>query len=257
MATTVQKSVLEPTVDAPAPDPAAQPASHPSRAGVVVAGLGYVTLTVVLLALGWLLTHPLNGSVGRWDEHVNEYLARHRTSGWNGLTSIATAGFNTLPVVVTAAIVVALLSWRRRWYEAAFLTLAMVLEITVFLSVTFFVARPRPDVVRLNSTPSTSSFPSGHTAAATVLFVAIAIIVTCCTHNVGARVAAWLAAVVIPVNVGFARVYRGMHHPTDVFVGVLYGLVCLAVAALAIRAVSARRAQNERLKGLTAVSTTR
>ena len=161
---------------------------HPYRSVIAISLTGYVALALVLIGVGMLLTHPLNASVGRWDEHVNDYFARHRTSGWNELTKYATAAFNTLPVVLAAAIVVGFLGFRRRWHEAAFLTLALFVEITVFLSVTFIVARPRPTVVRLNSTPSTSSFPSGHTAAATVLFTGIAIIVYCCTTQIWARV---------------------------------------------------------------------
>jgi undecaprenyl-diphosphatase len=149
--------------------------------------LGYALLTVILLGSASLLTHALDGSVGAWDENVNEYFARHRTDTLNDVTKFATAAFNTVPVVLGASVVVGILALRRRWSEAAFLTLALVLEITVFLSVTFVVARPRPAVHRLNSTPATSSFPSGHTAAATVLFVGIALIVACCTRNTLAR----------------------------------------------------------------------
>ena len=36
-------------------------------------------LTGVLFAIGFLLTHALDGSVGRWDQHVNEYFERRRT----------------------------------------------------------------------------------------------------------------------------------------------------------------------------------
>jgi membrane-associated phospholipid phosphatase len=245
MTTVVESSVLRP-VAAPAQVDRAQSAEpQPFRAGLVVVVIGYALLTVVLLVVGWLLTHPLNGSVGRWDEHVNEYLARHRTDGWNHVTGVVTASFNTLPVILAAAVVGGLLAMRRRWREAAFLAIALVVEISVFLSVTFVVARPRPDVVRLNSTPATSSFPSGHTAAATVLWVGIAIIVMCCTANVWARVASWLLAVLVVANVAFARTYRGLHHPTDVFAGALFGLACLTVAALAIRAASWQRAARD------------
>ncbi len=206
----------------------------------------------MLLAVGLVLTHALDGTIGRWDEHVNDYFARNRTGFMNDVTAILTAGFNTVPVVLGAALVVGFLSLRKRFAEAAFLTLALVLEISVFLSVTFVVARPRPAVHRLNSTPSTSSFPSGHTAAATVLFVGIALIIACCTRNHLARIASALLAVGIAAAVGFARVYRGLHHPTDVIIGFLFGLACLAVAALAVRA-----AQKKRLTGVTTVSTVR
>jgi membrane-associated phospholipid phosphatase len=239
--------VLQPANDQPGDAAVRDPDRHPYLSAAKISVKGYVVLALVLLGIGFLLTHTLSSSVGRWDEHVNEYFARNRTSGWNDVTKFATAGFNTLPVVLGAAVVVALLALRRRWYEAMFLVLALFLEITVFLSVTFIVARPRPSVPRLNSTPSTSSFPSGHTAAATVLFVGIAVIVTCCTASGFARVASRLVAAAVVFMVGFARVYRGLHHPTDVVVGALLGLSCLAVAATAVRAAS--RARQEPTSG--------
>jgi undecaprenyl-diphosphatase len=120
------------------------------------------------------------------------------------------------------------------------LVLALALELAVFLSVTWVVARPRPDVVRLNASPSTSSFPSGHTAAATVLFAGLAIIITCCTPNMLLRVLSYVFAVAAALLVGFGRVYRGMHHPTDVMAGVVLGVGCLVVAVLVVRSVPAR-----------------
>jgi membrane-associated phospholipid phosphatase len=207
----------------------------PVRDAIMITVIGYVALTGIMLALGVLLTHVLQHSVGRWDEHVNHWFAARRTTAWNDATGVATSAINTLPVVVAAALIVGVLSLRHRWREAAFLTIALVLEITVFLSVTFVVARPRPHVARLNSTPSTSSFPSGHTAAATVLFLGGALIVYCCTHNTIARVLSVVVALLAPILVGFGRVYRGLHHPTDVIVGFAYGVACLCIAALAVR----------------------
>jgi membrane-associated phospholipid phosphatase len=235
-------SVLEPASHARADDLSPH---HPFRSALMVTFIGYVVLTAVMLGIGLLLTHALDGSVGGWDRHVSKYFEGHRTSLWNDITKVATEAVNTLPVVIVAAVVVGLLALRRHWREAAFLTIALFLEITVFLSVTFVVDRPRPDVHRLNSTPATSSFPSGHTAAAIVLFVGLAIIVTCLTTNILARVLSGLVAVAFAATVGFSRVYRGLHYPSDVFVGALFGLACLMVAAITVRAASVRAARTE------------
>jgi membrane-associated phospholipid phosphatase len=215
---------------------------HPYRSALWVLVIGYASMTLALLVVGIVLTHVLDGTVGRWDEHLNEILARHRTHGWNDITRVATTMGETLPVVAGAAVVAVILAIARRWREAAMFLSALVLEITAFLSVTFLIARPRPDVPRLNSTPSTSSFPSGHAAAATVFTVGVALIVFSCTRNRVARTVVVIVAVGYPILVGFARVYRGMHHPTDVFVAWIFGIGCLYTAVLAVRTAFPQRA---------------
>ena len=234
---TTRGSFLEPTIDGGADDSAPRRSLRPAFA---VGFVGYVVLAVVMLGIGLLLTHALDGTVGAWDRHVSAHFAAHRTSDENQITKVATSLVNTLPAILIAVVVDAFLALRRRWREAAFLAIALFLEISVFLSVTFVVDRPRPAVPRLNATPSTGSFPSGHTAAATVLFIGIAVIVACCTRNTLARVVSALLGTAFAVTVGFARVYRGLHYPSDVFAGALLGLACLTIAALAVRAVGSR-----------------
>jgi len=62
----------------------ATPAHHRFRSSIVVMVAGYVALTGLLLAIGFLLTHPLSGTVGRWDESVNRNLSMFRRLGLIG-----------------------------------------------------------------------------------------------------------------------------------------------------------------------------
>jgi membrane-associated phospholipid phosphatase len=232
-----RRSFLEP---APGPSPrlADDERPHPVRSALVVTAIGYVVLSAVLIALGLLVTHLLDGSVGTWDLHVNRWFAARRSAGWNDVTAVFTVVASTLPVIALAAVTVGLLWFRHRIREAAFLAIGLVLEVSVFLTSALVVARPRPDVSRLDSVPPTSSFPSGHTAAATVLFGGLALIVLCCAS---ARFVRWLSAplaAVIVAAVGLGRVYRGLHHPSDVVAGFLLGVACLCVAATAVRIAS-------------------
>ncbi len=211
-------------------------AGHPVLRALSVTAVAYAVLTVTMLGIGFLLTDVLDGSVGRWDERINRSFVHQRTGTWNEVTKVATSALNTAPVVAAIVLIVVCFALLRWWREAALIAIAMTLEITVFLSTTFPVGRPRPGVPRLNETPATYSFPSGHTAAATVLFTALAVIVTWRTEHRTARIAAWTIAIVVIVAVAIGRVYRGLHHPTDVIAGVVLGIGCVVAAMAAVRA---------------------
>jgi undecaprenyl-diphosphatase len=197
--------------------------------GVFLAG--YVVISAVLLAAGLFLTHILlDAGLGSWDEYISRGLADHRTAPLNDLTKYATYAANTGEVVVVASIAAAALLIGRRWREALVVSGGLITEFLAFLTVNYLVDRPRPDVPRLNATPATSSFPSGHVAASLVLWGGIALVVMVLTSSVVLRVLAWTPAAVLPPLIAFARVYRGMHHTTDVIAGFALGLMALAVA---------------------------
>ena len=215
-------------------------------------GAGYLALVMVMLGVGFLLTHLLADSIGRWDQSVNEWFADRRAGAWNDTTGFATSAVNTEPAIAIAFVIAVVLGVLHRWREAAFVVLALVLEVMVFLSVTFVVARDRPDVVRMNSTPSTSSFPSGHTAAATVLLIGLAVVVFWGTRRRTVRVACLTTAVLLVVLVAVGRVYRGLHHPTDVVAGALLGLACLWISGYATAALWPQKSfRNDQTAGMT------
>ena len=121
------------------------------------------------------------------------------------------------------------------------------MEFIGFLTVSTTIGRERPDVTPLGSVPSTSSFPSGHVAAGVVLYGGLVLIAASITgSNAVARRAAIPAAVVIAC-VASARVYEGVHHPSDVIGGAVLGMGALLVAAVSTGlVVPTRRATGVR-----------
>jgi len=237
--------VLDPRPGGPADHIAERAGGRPAiAAGAALVG-GYVTVTAGMLVLGLIMVKALmDHGVGTFDSAITDWLVARRSDGWNDVTRYATYLANTEPVVAIAAVVTAVLLILRRWREAIFLVSALVIEITAFLSVNYLVDRPRPDVERLNATPSTGSFPSGHAAASLVLWVAIALIVAVLTTSVVARIVAWLPVATLVWIVPLARVYRGMHHSTDVLVGLLLGVAALVVGILVARTWAAAVARR-------------
>jgi undecaprenyl-diphosphatase len=81
-----------------------------------------------------------------------------------------------------------------------------------------------------------ASYPSGHTAASIAVYGGIALLLTSRIKHRGAQVAIWVVALLVPLFVALARMYRGMHHPLDVLGGVVVGIAALSALVLVTRA---------------------
>jgi undecaprenyl-diphosphatase len=199
--------------------------------------VGWTSLLALTVVVGALITGPLHTTeLLRWDREVPVELAPQRTGTVNSWSHWGSLAGDT-PTVVTLAVLVGLvLLLLRGWTSVLLLATALVIEVSVFVATTIVVPRDRPRVEQLDVSPPTSSFPSGHTAAATALALCVALIVTWHLRSAAARGAVWLMAVLVGPVVACSRVYRGMHHPLDVLVGLLLGVACVVVAFVAVRA---------------------
>ena len=118
---------------------------------------------------------------------MSRWLVDHRTAWLDHLTAGGTFIANTIPVIGVVLVVSVGFLVARRWREPLFLISALVLEFVVFLTANLLIDRDRPNVPRLDSTPATASYPSGHIAATIVVWGGLAIIVMACTHRRAAR----------------------------------------------------------------------
>lgn len=196
-----------------------------------------VVLLAVFAGIGYLVTRVgRHDVVGRADHSVERALARDRGPELNKITHYLTDLGETL-TVIGAGVVLALAArvlWAR-WKEAVLVLVALAGEVSIFIVTTLLIHRHRPRVPHLDAAPPTSSFPSGHTAAAVVLYLLIALLLSYRLRNGAARKLLWTVAVLIPVLVGLARLYRGMHYPTDVLSGATLGAVWLFTAIKGVR----------------------
>jgi len=238
-----RRSLLDPSADGPANRLTRSIAQgHPILAIAIAIVASFAVMGIVIVGVGLLITHVLeHGSIGVWDHHVSQWFDNHRSARWNGITGDLTDIADTFEVAGVAAIVTILVLFRR-WGRHAFLLIAgLAIELSVFLTANKIVARPRPAVSHLGGTPSTYSFPSGHTAATIVLYGGIAVIVMVATTRLWPRIVMWTLAVVLTVAVGLSRVYRGEHYPTDVVAGLLLGIGSLVAGVFIIRVAGVNR----------------
>jgi len=211
-----------------------------------VAGRIIVLLAVlygVLVGIGLLLTKVFERSaLIREEEELNQSLAEGRTPTLNDVTYVL-SGLGNTGAIIGAMVVVAvtLRLASKKWTLSVFLVLAVSAQALVFLLVTLTISRQRPDVKKLDDSPPTSSFPSGHTGAATALFLASALLVAWYVKRRWVRILALTLLVAVPLLVAYGRLYRGMHHPTDIVGAYLNGITCITIAAANILGRGRRR----------------
>lgn len=197
-------------------------------------------LFAIIVAIGMIIVGPLGGLPR--EAKANRELQEERSTTWDTITHVWSFIGNTEIVIgVCVLAVIGLLIWSRQWWLAVVPAIAISLQATVFVLATWITDRQRPPVDRLDPAPPTLSFPSGHVGAATALYVTFAMFAQRIEHP-GIRRLVTAICLVIPFLVAYARVYRGMHHVTDVTVGLLNGLACalLAWRYLRRRSTSAR-----------------
>lgn len=229
----------------------ARPRTLPVLVALVVAA--FVAVEGLLIGLGVLVTRVLaHGAVHRDELAFERTVAAHRTPLADHLTRAGTDLGATTTVVALTAVGCLVLAWRGHGPRLpAFLVLAVGGETVLFVIASVVLHRVRPPIPHLDAAPPTSSFPSGHTAATVALWggLALGLRRTRPGHRL-ARVT-WCLAVALPLFVLVARLYRGMHWPSDVAASLIFSAVWLLLLRTVLLPVSrpVPRADRRRAAG--------
>ena len=184
----------------------------------------------VVVAFGFMLMGPLD-DYSDWENNPSRWFEDARTETGETITLFMSSIGNTEYVIGVCLLVVAILWWRtKQWWYAVIPGIAISLQATIFVTAAQVVGRDRPDVERLDPTPPTSSYPSGHVGAATALYTTFAFMAATRIENVVLRRVVVALCVVAPLSVAYARLYRGAHHISDIVFGLLNGVLCALLA---------------------------
>jgi membrane-associated phospholipid phosphatase len=190
--------------------------------------LPLAVLQLVMIGVGQLINKVTV------EDAVNRYFANHRTETGNTVTAFwSFVGSTPAIIVVTAIAAIVLRLTLHRWRESVFLCAAVAAQAVIFFFTTLAIDRHRPAVRHLDESPPTSSFPSGHTSAAATLYCGLAVVLSMLLRRTWAKWLVWLL-VLVPLAVATSRLYRGMHHPTDVTASLVNAASCLLIMGKSI-----------------------
>lgn len=193
-----------------------------------------VVLWALMVGLGWLITRAL-APVRDLDVAIIEWFEVHRTGGATTLARIIDPIGNTPGIVATVLIAASVAhALTRRWSPPLVIVAAAAGETSIFLATQLTISRARPAVEYLAGEPSTSSFPSGHVAATIATYGCIALLVMSWSQSRW-RVVAVVVAIALSLAMAWARLYQGLHFPSDVIGSYIFAPLWLVACWWAFR----------------------
>jgi undecaprenyl-diphosphatase len=195
---------------------------------------------LVLAGLVWAGNDRLTAYDTRWSARAYSFTSDHDWCLWlaHGATWLGSG-----PVVVALTTAAALLClFGRRWGLAWWVVATVAGSALVNSLVKAGLDITRPSSAGALTTAHGFAFPSGHTQAATVTYVAVVLVVGGRAGLVGwLRPAAVVVVTAVVAAVGLSRVLLGAHWPSDVAGGWLLGSAWVTAATVVLLRGGGRR----------------
>ena len=212
---------------------------------------GYLGLHLTVGALALMLAAVLFGNIAEdvvtldaitlLDAQVSQWFHSHAMPPLTTLMLGVTYLHSTLGIMALSGLLA--IYWVRtkawHWLLVLLLTVPVGMLLNVLLKNIFQRARPSFEQPLLTLT--TYSFPSGHTAAATLFYGVLAAYLYCRLASWRWRVVVVTLATLLVALVGLSRIYLGVHYLSDVLAAIAASSGWLAVSLTAVGTLRRRR----------------
>ena len=202
-------------------------------------GLPFIIGIVVLVGAAWLFGGIAEDVVTGdplvlVDGFISEWFRSHASPRFAIGMHFASALGSGITVSILSVLAACVLLWRRQWSWMSGLVVAVGGGMLLNLMLKNLFDRARPEWADPLMTLADSSFPSGHTMMATILYglIAIYLIPTIASWRWRFLVAG--AAILLVFLVALSRMYLGAHYLSDVLAAMAAGSAWVALCLTAV-----------------------
>jgi undecaprenyl-diphosphatase len=126
---------------------------------------------------------------------------------------------------LVALAVVGFLFLQTRYHSALVVLITAISGDFVNKALKGFFLRPRPDIVPHLREVMSTSFPSGHAMQSAIIYLTLGTMLMRLAETRVTKAYCLLMSILVTLLVGISRVYLGVHYPTDVIGGWIFGFV--------------------------------
>ncbi|MEO6079638.1 MAG: phosphatase PAP2 family protein [Steroidobacteraceae bacterium] len=203
----------------------------------------WIAVTLLLAgsaAFGFIAAQvKTDAPIMRQDLQVSVWLHTHGSALFTALFLAVTQVHSTIGIAIMYLLVAYLLWRRKERYWLLSLTLAVPGGMLVNNIVKHLFNRARPVWEDPILTLTSTSFPSGHTSAATLFYGFIAAYVAYRVKSSNFTRALFVfVAIVMVALVGFSRIYLGVHFLSDILGAISLSMVWLVICLVGVRALA-------------------
>jgi undecaprenyl-diphosphatase len=203
-------------------------------------------VVVALLALEQVVELSIEVSYGTGvpalDRRIANLVAIIRTPELDQVFYAVTwlGSIRVVAALAVAGLLLALLA--RRWREALLLPLVAALSWLSAEGLKNVIARPRPPLADARVLETGFSFPSTHATVSAAFYGVAAYFLIRGLRRDSAKIIVGILAAVLVLMVGVSRAYLGVHFPSDVLAGWMFGILWFALIVIADHLWEGKRA---------------
>ena len=202
--------------------------------------VGLISASGALLL--WLWSEIGDGELARFDHAILLWFRKPGALGemigpiWLKQTMLDFTALGSATILTLVIIGAMLFAFSRRAYRIAFLIAGAPITGAIFVALLKSqFGRVRPTLVDPLVVEHSASFPSGHAANSAIVYLTIAVLLMRVERRPETKLYILFVAITITILIGMSRVALGVHWPSDVLGGWLFGTSWACLWALLIK----------------------